>query len=178
MKLSAAHYELKAQANHQSMNKTSFAITKQEIKVKYQQLLDTGEIKAIVGKTGQHDLQVALKPLVVKNAKKTAAAAALAAAGAVSATALPAAAAAGDGGKKHALKDTTEICAECGKLGHNKSNCHRLIPCGYCKQMGHAEWQCYAQTTKVGPLLMGPRVLSIDNVRKNSLPFCMNIDYI
>jgi hypothetical protein len=151
IKLSAAHYELKAQAKHQSMNKTSFEVTKQELKVKYQQLLDTGEIKVIGGKTGQHDAQSALKAQVMK-AKKTAkiSAAALIAAGAVAAVAIPAAAAvaAGGVGKKHTLKDPTEICAECGKRGHNKSNCYRLIPCGYCKEMGHAEWQCYAKKRK------------------------------
>jgi hypothetical protein len=149
IKLSAAHYELKAQAKHQAMNKTDYNETKTELKVRYQQLLDTGEIKSTPAKTGQYDAQSALKAQVVK-AKKIAkiAAAALLAAGAVSTVALPAAAGGGGGGKKHTLKDPTEICAECGKRGHNKINCYRLIPCGYCKEMGHAEWQCYAKKRK------------------------------
>ncbi|KAJ1424660.1 hypothetical protein B484DRAFT_464707 [Ochromonadaceae sp. CCMP2298] len=40
IKLSAAHYELKAQAKHQAMSKTDYDVTKTELKVRYQQLLD------------------------------------------------------------------------------------------------------------------------------------------
>jgi hypothetical protein len=147
---SAAHTKIKAQADHQLLNKTDYETTKLELKVKYSQLVDTNEIKAFKGV--QSDAATALKALVAKNArqqsdnkKKIAAAAALAATCAVTPVAL---AAAGGVGQKRMLKDPHEICEQCGKTGHNKLSCYKLLSCDFCGKKGHADWQCYEKKRK------------------------------
>jgi hypothetical protein len=136
VKYSAAHQELKAQADYNEKTNSTYNVTKQALITKYTQLVDGSFIQPISASTSTSTTTIkaahtaqrvkALAKAVAKRARDADKA------GGASANV-------GGGPVKNQRTTDTRNCTHCHKPGHTESGCWEKHPCKHCGQKGHGE---------------------------------------